>query len=388
MARTRWVMVIAGALHVGTACAPNDDLAGSRGITDPAGAAGATGAAGAGDDAGPIDAMDAAGSPGAGETGNASAGAAVPAPVPGTWQQRPAGGHGKLNALLPDGDVVLAAFGANDATGTMRKGGVLRSADDGATWTAAALPATTGVGPGQEHMVTSLASDGTRVFAGSGSGGLLVSGDHGKTFARAMQQPLDLLSPIIEAVGIVGDKVYAGGATGWVALTTGPDGFWQIVEAEPDLMTPVRVFFDTAASPKSWIGFKGGLSVSTTRGLVWTNARATAKGLETPTDFVALALAGTALFLATDDGLYQSSDGGATWTRSAGVAGPVSAVLVAKGHVFAAGAGAAPVQISDDGGKTWAPFGAGLPGPVRRLGATATMLLAGEASDVWRTPLP
>jgi hypothetical protein len=375
---------IAAALQVGPACAPNDDLAGSRGIMDPTGAAGATGAAGEGDGGG---ATDGTGAGGAAGMGNGSAGAPVAPPAAGTWQQRPAGGHGKLNALLPDGDVMLAAFGANDATGTMRKGGVLRSADDGATWTAATLPATTGVGPGQEHMVTSLASDGTRVFAGSGSGGLLVSSDHGKTFARAMQQPLDLLSPIIEAVGVVGDKVYAGGATGWVALTTGPEGYWQLVDADLELKTPVRTFFDTPASPKSWIGFKGGLSASTTRGLVWTDARATAKGLETPTDFVGLALAGTVLFLATDDGLYQSADGGALWTKSPGVSGPVSAVLAAQGRVFAAGASAPPVQVSADGGKTWTAFGAGLPGPVRRLGATATMLLAGDANDVWRTPL-
>jgi ligand-binding sensor domain-containing protein len=97
------------------------------------------------------------------------------------------------------------------------------------------------------------------------------------------------------------------------------------------------------------------------------------------------------LFAAAEEGLFRTTDDGASWQRLGGALDgeDVEAVLVGPdGKVYAGTFHG--VFRSDDGGESWTSLAAGLPNTdVRALAIHAARLWAGTAGNgVWSRELP
>jgi hypothetical protein len=94
---------------------------------------------------------------------------------------------------------------------------------------------------------------------------------------------------------------------------------------------------------------------------------------------------GTRLYAVTPDGVFVSSDNGATWAADASGLTNVNCLLAVGGRLWA-GTDDAGVYVSTDAGGTWAAFGAGMPDGTRvwSLAATSENVFAGTSAGVWR----
>jgi hypothetical protein len=91
------------------------------------------------------------------------------------------------------------------------------------------------------------------------------------------------------------------------------------------------------------------------------------------------------LFAVTPDGVFVSSNDGASWTADTSGLRDVNCLLVVGGQLLA-GTDNAGIQCSTDLGATWTSFGAGMPSATRvwSLASTGSSIFAGTSSGVWR----
>jgi hypothetical protein len=222
--------------------------------------------------------------------------------------------------------------------------GVSVSTNNGLNWQAA----NTGLPP--NTYVSSFASMGTNLFAGTISGVYLSTND-GASWDEVNS---GLTFPIVSSLAVMGSNLFAG---------TGP--------------------------PFTQGG--GGVFLSTNNGASWQEVNNGLSALSVS----CLAVNGNYLYAGTNGGgIFRSSDNGASWQQiNTGLVSHIVRSLVTIGaNLFAGVQGGMYVSIDND--TIWTEVGEGLPigADIQSLGTNSDYLFAGIAaplfeSGVWRRPL-
>ncbi len=270
----------------------------------------------------------------------------------------PAGGRHDITALaLTPGGVVFASDGTT----------LVRSADGGGTWSTVVTPSS-----GSLQLTIQVSpSDPSRVYVASWDG-ISVSGDGGVSFTLAAKPPTPVDQPqplggfalapsapgVLYTMFVQGSTVYRSddGAATWKAagsLPVGSTGF-QVLQVDP--LNPDRVYAGTAA----------GLFKSTDGGKTWTRSDA---GLPRPAG-QSLPVLSFAAAPSRPDSVYAGTiDWGVARSRSAGEhwqIGLENGLNATMGLLLrfsrpdtaylALGASGSRSFRSADGGQTWQPF--------------------------------
>jgi photosystem II stability/assembly factor-like uncharacterized protein len=242
--------------------------------------------------------------------------------------------------------------------------GVFKSTDGGASWS----PANQGLinSPGSAQVV-SLAVDPrstSTVFAGTGAG-VFKSTDGGETWKRkfavvgdttGFSFALDTSRPqtiVYAAVGLLGVYRSNDGGETWKPANHGLPGGANALFLALSPQQPGTLYVGGA-----------GVFKSTNGGTSWKRASNGLAG-QTVNALLAHPLAPGVLWAATNAGVFRSDDGAATW-KPTGLAGPVVLSLATDSHATAFFAGtdffagtnvfdgsAGGVYSSGDGGATW-----------------------------------
>jgi photosystem II stability/assembly factor-like uncharacterized protein len=269
--------------------------------------------------------------------------------------------------------------------------GVFRSGDDGSTWQQVdrhlprghlgqALVGFLAVAPDDPALLlASLHED-----ALEGGPVVFKSVDGGGTWLPRR----GLGAPAAGALALASDRLaYAAGGNRLYRSADGGDA-WFRGGRRPTESAVLAVAVDPV-SGALYIGTKGdGLWLTVDEGASWR------AGLSGRTVYAVALGEGRRAYAATDDGLYCSADGGATWSRRPAPDGPLVALAVAPGspdQLFAAPA-RGPLQHSADGGATWQSLGHTLLNePVTALAVDPTStgrVYVGTQRGLWRCTLP
>ncbi|MBI1760635.1 MAG: hypothetical protein HYR56_04280 [Acidobacteria bacterium] len=224
----------------------------------------------------------------------------------------------------------------------------------GKQWAALAGPET--------GLIASLARKGSRVFAGT-TGGVYLSDDAGESWQRALG------SPATQVYGLLvnGDAVLYGTdafgeGPGGVLRSTDDGATWQLVNNG----LPEKVAVLSLAAQRDQLfaaTVTGRVFRSADNGDTWTEA---STGLPETPQPVLLVGGPAALLALTNDGLYRTTDGGASWANSndrlpAAVKLTPGHIPQAQGDRFLLPTTNAGVIVSDDGGATWRFSNQGMP---------------------------
>ncbi|MBT5714948.1 DUF1573 domain-containing protein, partial [Candidatus Poribacteria bacterium] len=210
-----------------------------------------------------------------------------------TWVQGGGISVPGINAIAADGSVLYAA-----ARGWPNGEAVIKSTDDGASWTP--------VSPADETIYRVVAHGGY-VFAASRGAGVFRTSDGGTT---------------------------------WIGVNNGLTG------------SALSSSFVISRASRLLLAAYDGLYYSDDAGDNWTLSSLAGPSV------LALYDAGATVYASTTDGsIYTSSDDGSTWVTTGGSPGKAFAVAEAGGKLFAA---THVVARSDDGGATWVSDAVGL----------------------------
>ncbi len=264
----------------------------------------------------------------------------------GTWEYVGPGG-GNVQALVSSSD------GQTLFAGTSR-GGVLKTTDAGATWTA--------VNNGLNHLdVPSLArgSDGQTLFAGTSGGGVFKTTDAGANWTAA-NNGLTNLSVRSLALGSDGQTLFAGTFGGGIFKTTDAGATWTTVNNGMSDVT-VRSLAQGSDGQALFAGTSGGVFKTTDAGATW---RAVNNGLNYRAAYsLALGRDGQTLFAGTSGGVFKTTDAGATWSAvNNGLTnlGVSSLALGSDGQTLFAGTSGGVFKTTD-AGANWTAVNNGLP---------------------------
>ncbi|HEX5317470.1 MAG TPA: sialidase family protein, partial [Candidatus Kapabacteria bacterium] len=259
--------------------------------------------------------------------------------------------------------------------------GVFVSSDNGANWVTYNNSLTNG-------NVTCLASstDGTAVFAGTGYAGPYLSTDNGKTWIERFIGGTYSVS----SLAVSGANVFAGTNNG--AFVSSDNGVtWDTIGIALPANYRATCF---AIGENVFVASAIGLVLSPNGGTTWSL-------VDTTTNLVGFAVAGTDLFAASGD-VLRSMDNGKTWSvadsgleinRFNG-----ARVLAVSGNNLFAGTTSKGVFLSNDNGTTWTPMSSGLPNngipnnlaytQIYSMTVTDSFVLVGfYQGGIWRLPL-
>jgi hypothetical protein len=216
--------------------------------------------------------------------------------------------------------------------------------------------------------ISSFATSGTHLFAGTYGSGVYLTSDDGESWAAAST---GLPGTAINALAISGTHLFAGTYSG-IFVSSNNGTSWIVVDSG---LTNSYVFAFAVSGANVLSGTADGIFVSSNSGTNWTAAN---KGL-TNTNVRALVAFGNNTFAGTyGGGVFRTSDDGATWISadSGLTSGYVFAFAVSGTNLFAGTKGG--VFVSTNNGTTWTSASAGLTNSeVRALATSGTILLAG-----------
>jgi hypothetical protein len=207
------------------------------------------------------------------------------------------------------------------------------------------------------------------------AGGLLVSADDGRTFTAATWLAPPAAPPAVPVAAAVSR---AGPATVLVAVPAGPalTALWRSTDGGLTL-TPygtvpaaaTALAYDAGSADVVWLaaasGPGAGLWRSPTGGAAWTRVL---DGAAYDVDTAPRATGGLVV-VARDTGVWSSTDGAATWTHMATAAAATALRVDNGGPGAVALTGAAPVRATP--GRAPAPLATGLPSPCAAAGLAA-----------------
>lgn len=286
------------------------------------------------------------------------------APIPGQWRDLgPDGANIVTLAVHPTDPQVIYAGGI---------GGVFRSTDGGASWSAANQGLSLRPLLSTVVEVTSLAIDRAHpatLYAGLNADGVAKSTDGGANWTHVEGGLRNFAISALALDPTNGSRLFAAtfdglyrtgdGGANWRRLTRGLPGDFpavvQTVTLDPTApQTAYAVFGDTE-------GKKNRLFKSVNGGATW---RLLSSGSLNGRFLLTLAvdpLAPQTLYAGCRDGLFLSRDGGATW-RDAGISGPtVFSLAIHPTRPGTAYAGTRDGLLrTTDGGAHWSPLNGGL----------------------------
>jgi photosystem II stability/assembly factor-like uncharacterized protein len=257
-------------------------------------------------------------------------------------------------ALLGDriACVTVSRDGRTVYAGT-QDSGLFGSHDGGDTWARIALPF------GSQPMVTGVDIDPVdegRVAVCVTGSGVGVSSDGGKTWIRSRTGSLPSDCAAVQFAPGDGAGLVVGTQSGGLWLSS-EGAEWKMVHELPD---GGHVFALARAGEGILAATSHGI-FSSVDGTTWH---------ESSTGITNLTLAGLAvsptqpvrLFAATDDGVYHSSDAGASWSRCSASERVLSVLVLPDGDTVLAGTADRRVLRSADGGTNWSSALHGIPG--------------------------
>ncbi len=263
------------------------------------------------------------------------------------------------------------AFAANDSFFfSAGLGGVARSSDNGLTWTSscAGMP---------DSIVLSLLTHNGKVYAGLGNYGVFVSTDNGRTWNEAAMDQ-DILS--ISSMVAHGTDLYLTTSLGRPARSTDDGATWTSIDASLPPYSPIWNQGTTATIGWSGnallLGRSDGIYRTTDNGATWVAA----SGMPDMLHFVnAFAPVTGGILAATSIGVMRSEEGGAIWENAnAGLFATYVDAFAANGDTLFTGAYRSGIYASDDHGVTWSLRNSGVPSVmIEALSVAAGSVFAG-----------
>ncbi len=221
--------------------------------------------------------------------------------------------------------------------------------------------------------VYSLASDGTNIFAGTGSAGVSLSTNDANSWAAVNN---GLTSTGISAFAISGSNIFAGG-TG-IFLSSNNGGSWTPLN---NGLTNTNVLSLAISGNNIFAGTNASVFLSTNNGGLWTAANTGCY----PGQISALAVSGINIFAgAPNNGVYLSSNNGGLWTHvSNGLTNMDVHSLTTSGTTIFAGTSGG-VFISTNNGTLWTAVNNGLTNlNINSLLINGTTIFAGTDDGVF-----
>jgi photosystem II stability/assembly factor-like uncharacterized protein len=218
---------------------------------------------------------------------------------------------------------------------------------------------------GVVHCIATNPSDASVVYVGIADGGIYRSADGGATWSAASTglANIDVLSLAVSASDP--QRVVAGTPTGGFLSVDGGSS-WSAIATLPGL-TIGDVVFDPASPQTAYAtGAEGSLFKSTDGAVTWTAIGANAASKKPLTLVIDPSHTATIYVGTLDDGVYKSTDGGGSFTaQNSGLSNlHVSALVMdptATSTVYAGTVDGGAFK-STDGGASWSPFSFGLVG--------------------------
>jgi hypothetical protein len=196
--------------------------------------------------------------------------------------------------------------------------------------------------------VYAITSDGTNIFAGTGSAGVSLSINDGDSWTAVNN---GLTSTGINAIVIDGTNVFAGGEGIFLSTNNGEE--WTAVN---NGLTNTTINAMAISGTNIFAGTNGGAFLSTNNGELWTAANT---GFDN--QIAALACMGTNIFAgASNNGVYLSVNNGGLWTLvDNGLTNDdVHSLAISGTNIFAGTSGG--VFLSSDNGTLWTAVNDGL----------------------------
>ena len=251
------------------------------------------------------------------------------------------------HAALPSRDRIFVG---------LQGGGIYSSGNGGDSWQRAdrGLPA------GSAITSLAVAPGGRTVFAGTAGTGVYASTDDGRSWQAANGSDPVLMGSQIRSVLVSptdGHLVYAATSDGYVGRSFDGGRHWQVTGLSTGGLTAMAI--DSGHPSTLLVGTASdGLRVSNDGGVSWHSPIQNLLGFAIAHAFAASPAAPEVIYAGTDDGIYQTIDGGATWLReSHGIptSETIEAVVVDPLHGTRVLAGDANGYLysSLDGGTSW-----------------------------------
>jgi hypothetical protein len=255
----------------------------------------------------------------------------------------------------------FASTGTKLFAGTLSGGVYTNGATVGDVWTKVNFGLT-------DTTITALASSGATLFAGTGHG-LFVSTNNGSSWSDAST---GLTSTNISSLLVHGSDLFAGTYGGGVFLSTDLGGSWTSADSGigSNVVTCISandsfLYAGTSAFPS------GAIYRSSDNGTTWFPATS---GLASTTSIYSITQAGQYILAAIQgsgvQAVYASTDNGANWTPAGtGLPSTSGAYYVASGSNILAGTYGSGFYTTTNGGAGWSAANTG-------YGSTPTSALA------------
>ena len=210
-------------------------------------------------------------------------------------------------------------------------GGVLASYDAGATWSVRSK------GLPQYATVNSIATDGTRLFAGLYSGGMYRSTNGGASWSAIDNGLPPQITPL--SLFVHGSDLFLGSDQGRIFRSRDGGDSWT----ESDGGFPTEEVRDLIALGSEIFASAGnqGIYVSADDGATWTPASSGVYGVQQ------FAVAGTRLFAVGYSGLWSSEGGHGPWTPAPELASGFLSMASHSGSLFLGTAGVGVMRCAD-----------------------------------------
>jgi photosystem II stability/assembly factor-like uncharacterized protein len=251
------------------------------------------------------------------------------------------------------GPIICFATKGNDVfAGTYN--GVFKSSDDGHTW----MAVNTGM---KRKNVTSIVVSGSNLLASTSNNGVFFSPNNGATWTSRNN---GMTSPVIETLFVSDNGIYASTADG-VFFSSNEGVTWTPAN---NGIQDTYVVYAYAQMGDTIYGatYGAGLYMTTNNGGVWAQLGASTgfpQAFPYGVYVYALIADGNSMYAGTSNGVYKSSDRGATWSQAnTGFPGGMWAqcFTVKPGYIFA-GTYSEGVFVSTNNGASWSTANNGLP---------------------------
>ncbi len=271
-------------------------------------------------------------------------------------------GNGIWNVEITALGTCKQAFlaGASDGTNTL----LFLSSDNGANWEQVNTISPT-------ESITCFASNDSGLFAGTYGDGVYVSKDGGLNWSKPANTGLE---HSVVALLTVGSNVFAGTYGGGVYESTDECASWTRLTV-PNYNTFVTTIF--MHNGKLFMESVPNLYSSNDFGSTWSLVNA---NLPTAYGGGTVVEAGSALYFASDQGVFISSDDGASWTNI-GLTDAYVEALQVYGNNLIAGSRNVGIFTSRDGGNSWLQTGAVNNMMVQSILSSDSTLIVGDGAQ-------